>query len=207
MNQPFTAQLVLAAYTQAIFPMGNDDGSIHWYSPDPRCIIDIDDFHAPKRLLRTYRQGKFDMRVNTAWEDVLNECANRDSTWITEEIFRVYTELHNLGFAHSVEAFYNGRLAGGLYGVAIGGAFMGESMFHTVTDASKVSLVYLVERMKQRGFTLLDSQYMTDHLGTFSARNIPRAEYLSRLRDALNRDCKFADKHEYNSITQYDIER
>jgi leucyl/phenylalanyl-tRNA--protein transferase len=193
-NQPFTAQLVLAAYTQAIFPMGNDDGSIYWYSPDPRCIIDIEDFHAPKRLMRTYRQGKFEMRVNTAWEEVLRMCAKRESTWITDEIFRVYTELHEMGFAHSVEAYYKGKLAGGLYGVAVGGAFMGESMFHVETDASKVSLVYLVERMRERKFTLLDSQYMTDHLGTFSARNIPRSEYIRRLKEALNQDCRFDDE-------------
>jgi len=192
-HQPFTAQLVLAAYTQAIFPMGNDDGSIYWYSPDPRCIIDLEDFHASKRLMRTYRSGKFDMRVNTAWDDVIRMCAQRDSTWITDEIIRVYTELHEMGFAHSVEAFYKGQLAGGLYGVAVGGAFMGESMFHVETDASKVSLVYLVERMKERNFTLLDSQYMTEHLGTFSARNIPRSEYIRRLKDALNRDCRFDD--------------
>lgn len=193
MHQPFTAQLVLAAYTQAIFPMGNDDGSIYWYSPDPRCIIDLEDFHASRRLMRTYRNGKFDMRVNTAWDDVIRMCAQRDSTWITDEIIRVYTELHEMGFAHSVEAFYKGQLAGGLYGVAVGGAFMGESMFHVETDASKVSLVYLVERMKERNFTLLDSQYMTEHLGTFSARNIPRSEYMRRLKDALNRDCRFDD--------------
>jgi leucyl/phenylalanyl-tRNA--protein transferase len=192
-HQPFTAQLVLAAYTQAIFPMGNDDGSIYWYSPDPRCIIDLEDFHASRRLMRTYRNGKFDMRVNTAWDDVIRMCAQRDSTWITDEIIRVYTELHEMGFAHSVEAFYKGQLAGGLYGVAVGGAFMGESMFHVETDASKVSLVYLVERMKERNFTLLDSQYMTEHLGTFSARNIPRSEYMRRLKDALNRDCRFDD--------------
>ncbi len=193
MHQPFTAQLVLAAYTQAIFPMGNDDGSIYWYSPDPRCIIDLEDFHASRRLMRTFRSGKFDMRVNTAWDDVIRMCAKRDSTWITDEIIRVYTELHEMGFAHSVEAFYKGQLAGGLYGVAVGGAFMGESMFHVETDASKVSLVYLVERMKERNFTLLDSQYMTEHLGTFSARNIPRSEYVRRLKDALNRDCRFDD--------------
>lgn len=173
--------------------MGNDDGSIYWYSPDPRCIIDLDDFHASRRLMRTYRNGKFDMRVNTAWDDVIRMCAQRDSTWITDEIIRVYTELHEMGFAHSVEAFYKGQLAGGLYGVAVGGAFMGESMFHVETDASKVSLVYLVERMKERNFTLLDSQYMTEHLGTFSARNIPKSEYMRRLKDALNRDCRFDD--------------
>lgn len=143
--------------------------------------------------MRTYRKGKFDMRVNTAWDDVIRMCARRDSTWITDEIIRVYTELHEMGFAHSVEAFYQGKLAGGLYGVAVGGAFMGESMFHIETDASKVSLVYLVERMRDRNFTLLDSQYMTEHLGTFSARNIPRSEYVRRLKDALNRDCQFDD--------------
>ncbi len=191
MNQPFTPQLVLAAYTQAIFPMGNEDGSIYWYSPDPRCIIDLDKFHASKRLMRTYRQGKFELRVNSAWKEVLDACAERSSTWITDDIKRVYTQLHEMGYAHSVEAYYEGALAGGLYGVAIGGAFMGESMFHRVTDASKICLVYLVERMKARGFTLLDSQYMTDHLGTFNALNIRRSEYLERLHDALNRNCRF----------------
>jgi len=190
-NQPFTPQLVLAAYTQAIFPMGNEDGSIYWYSPDPRCIIDLDKFHASKRLMRTYRQGKFELRVNSAWKEVLDACAERSSTWITDDIKRVYTQLHEMGYAHSVEAYYEGALAGGLYGVAIGGAFMGESMFHRVTDASKICLVYLVERMKARGFTLLDSQYMTDHLGTFNALNIRRSEYLERLHDALNRNCRF----------------
>lgn len=191
MYQPFTPQLVIAAYTQAIFPMGHDDGTIRWYSPDPRCIIDLDDFHASKRLMRTYRSGKFDMRVNTAWEEVLHACADRDTTWITDDIFRVYTQLHEMGFAHSVEAFYDGELAGGLYGVSIGGAFMGESMFHRVTDASKVSLVYLVERMRAKGFRLLDTQYMTDHLGTFNAINIPKSEYEERLKDALRLNCKF----------------
>ena len=171
--------------------MGNEDGSIYWYSPDPRCIIDLDKFHASKRLMRTYRQGKFELRVNSAWKEVLDACAERSSTWITDDIKRVYTQLHEMGYAHSVEAYYEGALAGGLYGVAIGGAFMGESMFHRVTDASKICLVYLVERMKARGFTLLDSQYMTDHLGTFNALNIRRSEYLERLHDALNRNCRF----------------
>ena len=102
MNQPFTPQLVLAAYTQAIFPMGNEDGSIYWYSPDPRCIIDLDKFHASKRLMRTYRQGKFELRVNSAWKEVLDACAERSSTWITDDIKRVYTQLHEMGYAHSV---------------------------------------------------------------------------------------------------------
>ncbi|MBX9669996.1 MAG: leucyl/phenylalanyl-tRNA--protein transferase [Candidatus Obscuribacterales bacterium] len=191
MSQPFTAQLVLSAYTQAIFPMGQDDGSIYWYSPDPRCIIDLDDFHVSRRLMRTYRQGKFTLKVNSAWDEVIRACAKRDSTWITDDIIRVYTELHDMGFAHSVEAYADGELAGGLYGVSIGGAFMGESMFHRVTDASKVSLVFLVERMRSRKFTLLDSQYMTEHLGTFSAKSIRRGEYVERLKYALLRNCRF----------------
>ncbi|MCC6979342.1 MAG: leucyl/phenylalanyl-tRNA--protein transferase [Candidatus Melainabacteria bacterium] len=187
----FTAELVLRAYTAGIFPMGHDDGIIRWYSPDPRCIIPLDSFHASKRLMRTIRQGKFEMRVNHDFAGVMKLCADRDSTWITDEIFRVYIELHEHGFAHSVEAYQDGKIVGGLYGVSIGGAFMGESMFHTATDASKVCLVYLVERMKERGFVLLDSQYVTDHLSTFNAVNIPRQEYLERLRHALTLKCVF----------------
>ncbi|MDZ4832231.1 MAG: leucyl/phenylalanyl-tRNA--protein transferase [Candidatus Melainabacteria bacterium] len=195
MNQPFTPQLVIAAYTQAIFPMGNDDGTINWYSPDPRCIIDLDDFHAPKRLMRTYRSGKFEMRVNSAWSEVLERCGTEHgSTWISGDIVRVYTQLHEMGFAHSVEAYYKGELAGGLYGVAIGGAFMGESMFHLVTDASKVSLVYLVERMRERKFVLLDSQYMTEHLGTLSAKLISKSAYIRRLNEAIQLPCRFDDR-------------
>lgn len=187
----FTAELVLRAYTAGIFPMGHDDGIIRWYSPDPRCIIPLDGFHASKRLMRTIRQGKFEMRVNSDFPGVMKLCADRDSTWITDEIFRVYVELHENGYAHSVEAYQDGKIVGGLYGVSIGGAFMGESMFHTATDASKVCLVHLVERMKERGFVLLDSQYVTDHLSTFNAINIPRQEYLERLRHALTLKCVF----------------
>ena len=192
MKEPFTKDLVLSAYSQGIFPMGHDDGTIRWYSPDPRCIFDFDKFHVPRRLMRTYKSGKFEMKVNSAWREVLKACADRDSTWITDDIFRVYTEMHEAGFAHSVEAYYEGKLAGGLYGVSIGGVFMGESMFHNVTDASKISLIYLVERLKSRGFVLLDSQYMTDHLSTLGAVLIPRQEYLRRLDRALYLDCRFA---------------
>jgi leucyl/phenylalanyl-tRNA--protein transferase len=191
MNYPFTPQLVLSAYTQAIFPMGHDDNIIRWYSPDPRCIFDLDDFHVPKRLARTIRSGKFDVRVDTAWDAVIRLCADRGDTWITDDIIRVYTQLYDMGNAHSVEAFNGDKLVGGLYGVSIGGAFMGESMFHLETDASKVCLVHLVERMRQRGFILLDSQYMTDHLNTFNAKNIRKSEYVERLEQALRLDCKF----------------
>ena len=192
METKFTPELVLAAYGAGIFPMGGDDGEIRWYSPDPRCIIDLDNFHLSRRLARTCRQGVFEIRVNHDWDLVIRKCAARADTWITEPIIDVYTHLHKSGFDHTVEAYKDGELAGGLYGVALGGAFFGESMFHEVTDASKVSLVYLVERMKQRGFVLLDSQFMTKHLSRFSAINIPRHEYLRRLKFAAGlRHCKF----------------
>jgi leucyl/phenylalanyl-tRNA--protein transferase len=184
-------QMLLRAYCMGIFPMGDDTGAIRWYSPNPRCIFDFDYFHVPSRLARTYKSGKFEMRVNTAWEAVMKHCADRDETWINDKIFKVYTELHELGYAHSVEAYYEGRLAGGLYGVSIRGAFFGESMFHLETDASKVSLVYLVERMKSRGMTLLDSQFMTSHLSTFGAVNIARDDYMNRLARALALDVSF----------------
>jgi leucyl/phenylalanyl-tRNA--protein transferase len=175
-----------------IFPMGDDRSpEIRWYSPDPRCIFDLNAFHVPRRLARTYRQNIFQPRVNSAWREVLQACAARETTWITEQIFQSYTELHRLGFAHSVETYKDGKLAGGLYGVAIGGAFFGESMFHFETDASKIALIYLVERLRQRGFTLLDSQFMTPHLATFGAINITRQEYLTRLQHALSLRCSF----------------
>jgi leucyl/phenylalanyl-tRNA--protein transferase len=185
-------QMLLRAYCMGIFPMGDDTGAIRWYSPNPRCIFDFDYFHVPSRLARTYKSGKFEMRVNTAWEAVVKHCADRQETWINDKIFKVYTELHELGYAHSVEAYCEGRLAGGLYGVSIRGAFFGESMFHLETDASKVSLVYLVERMKSRGMTLLDSQFMTTHLSTFGAVNISRDDYMERLNRALVLDASFA---------------
>ncbi len=191
MRDEFTPELVIRAYASGIFPMGDDNGPIRWYSPDPRCVIDLYDFHIPKRLARTYRQGIFDIKINSAWEAVMRKCAERESTWITEDIFRVYTQLHKLGAAHSVEAYYDGKLAGGLYGVSLGGAFMGESMFHEVTDASKVCLVFLVEHLKERGFILLDSQFMTSHLSTFNAQLISKAEYLALLRKALPIQAKF----------------
>jgi leucyl/phenylalanyl-tRNA--protein transferase len=177
-----------------IFPMGdnsNPDEPLRWYAPDPRCVFDLDNFHVPKRLARTYRQGRFEMRINSAWRRVMELCADRENTWITDDIYDVYTKLHHMGKAHSVEAYYDGELAGGLYGVSLGGAFMGESMFHTVTDASKIALIYLVERMKERGFVLLDCQFMTPHLRTFGAMDIPQVEYMSRLQKAIRLDVRF----------------
>jgi len=187
-----TPELLLRAYCNGIFPMGDDaSDEIRWYSPNPRCIFDLETFHPSKRLMRTYRHGGFEFRINSAWTEVLQHCAARESTWITAQIYDAYSQLNALGFAHSVEAYKDGQLAGGLYGVSVGGAFMGESMFHLVTDASKLALVYLVERLKERGFVLLDTQFMTDHLATFGATNISRDQYLERLNHALTLQCKF----------------
>ena len=193
MSQRLTPQLLLQAYSMGVFPMGdsnNPKAPVKWYAPDPRCIFDLENFHIPKRLARTYRGGKFEYKINGAWHEVMAYCAARADTWITDEIFEAYTALHNMGRAHSVEAYYEGELAGGLYGVSVGGAFMGESMFHLVTDASKCALVFLVERMCERGFTLLDCQFMTGHLSTFGALEVPQVEYEERLKKALLLDRK-----------------
>lgn len=189
-----TPELLIRAYSMGIFPMGdsrNPGAALRWYAPDPRCIFDLENFHIPKRLQRTYRSGKFTCQVNTAWAEVMHACADREDTWITEDIFQAYTALHQMGLAHSVETYLDGNLVGGLYGVSIGGAFMGESMFHRETDASKVALVHLVERMKERGFTLLDCQFITSHLSTFGAVEISHDEYVRRLNHALTLTCKF----------------
>jgi leucyl/phenylalanyl-tRNA--protein transferase len=196
MANEITAELVLRAYANGIFPMGDKYGTT-WYSADPRFIIDIDNFHTPRRLARKYRQKVFDMKVNTAFAEVIAGCANRQHTWITPEIISVYTELHELGFVHSVEAFKDEKLAGGLYGVSIGGAFMAESMFHRVTDASKMCLVYLVERLKQQGFILLDAQFMspeTQYLQKFGGILISQTQYLEMLAKAINLPCHFNKK-------------
>ena len=186
--------LLLEAYRLGIFPMADEDGQIHWFSPDPRAIIELDRFHVPRTLRQVYRQRRFDVRVDTAFERVIRACADRpEPTWISPEIIHAYTRLHRLGHAHSVESWQSGRLAGGLYGVALGGAFFGESMFHRVTDASKIALMALVERLTRRGFCLLDVQFDTPHLGRFGTQEIPRTEYLCRLQQAVLKTCRFAD--------------
>jgi len=186
MDPTLTPEMVLQGYCAGLFPMADETGAIHWFSPNPRCIFPLDRFHVPRSVRQTIRRGKFEVRVNTAFDEVIAGCADRpEGTWISPQIMRVYRALHRLGYAHSVESWHQGQLAGGLYGVAIGGAFFGESMFTRVTDASKVALVALVERLRNRGFTLLDTQWQTPHLARFGAVNIPRAEYLRRLRSAL----------------------
>ena len=189
-----SADLLLYAYRNAVFPMASPDGKIAWFSPDPRAIIPLDaGFRVPHGLRRVLRKGRFEIRVDTAFETVMRQCAARDETWIDEQIIASYVNLHRLGDAHSVEAWLDGRLAGGLYGVTLGGAFFGESMFHEVTDASKVALHALVTRLRARGFELLDTQWLTPHLETFGALEIPRAEYRERLLACAEKPCVFAE--------------
>jgi leucyl/phenylalanyl-tRNA--protein transferase len=184
--------LLVRAYREGIFPMALEDGDLGWFSPDPRGILPIEGFHAPARLMRVVRKGVFDVRIDTAFEAVMRACAAREEgSWINDEIVASYSALHRLGLAHSVETWQNGELAGGLYGVHLGGVFFGESMFHRVTDASKVALVALVDRLARRGFELLDTQWVTPHLEQFGAIEIPRDEYLRRLKRAIKKDCAF----------------
>jgi len=190
---PLSPDVLVAAYENGIFPM-DVDGSIQWFSPDPRAILDLEGFHVPETLGHRYRQGAFEIRIGTRFEEVIRSCGKRqEGTWISEEIVAAYTTLWAKGQAHSVECWQDGELAGGLYGVALGGAFFGESMFHRRTDASKIALVALVNRMRNRDFTLLDVQFSTPHLAKFGVIEIPRAEYIQRLGHALEVDTSFVD--------------
>jgi leucyl/phenylalanyl-tRNA--protein transferase len=185
--------LVVRAYREGLFPMAMEDGRIGWFSPDPRGVVPLEVFHVPARLARVVRAGRFAVEIDRAFPEVMRQCAQRpdDGTWISDAIIECYTALHRLGLAHSVETWRDGRLVGGLYGVHLGGAFFGESMFHRETDASKVALVALVDRLRRRGFALLDVQWVNPHLVQFGAVDIPRAEYRRRLKHALARDCSF----------------
>lgn len=187
-----TPELLLKAYSCGLFPMAEsaEDPTIFWVEPEVRGIIPLEDFHLPRRLARTLRSAPFDIRVNTAFPAVIAGCAEpgpgRKSTWINATIRALYNDLHRLGHAHSVEAWRGDELVGGLYGVSLGAAFFGESMFSTATDASKICLVHLVDRLKRRGFQLLDTQFTTDHLKRFGAIDVPRSTYDGLLADALS---------------------
>jgi leucyl/phenylalanyl-tRNA--protein transferase len=187
------SEVLLQGYRLGVFPMAMDDGDIEWFSPDPRAILPLDTFHVPHTLERIVRKQSFEIRINTSFAAVMRECANRPETWINDEIVESYTRLHELGHAHSVESWKDGELAGGLYGVAIGGGFFGESMFHHVRDASKIALLALVEHLRKRRFLLLDTQWVTPHLAQFGAIEIPRPEYLHRLNKAVNLTRQFAE--------------
>jgi leucyl/phenylalanyl-tRNA--protein transferase len=182
------ADALLSAYASGWFPMAVTPGDIRWYSPDPRGIIPLESFHVSRRLARSLRQQPFEIRVNTSFRAVIEACADRknsDGDWIDGEIIESYCALHEQGFAHSVESWRGGLLAGGLYGVALAGAFFGESMFHREDDASKAALAALVDRLRGRGYTLLDTQWVTEHLAQFGATEIPRRRYLQMLDGAL----------------------
>jgi leucyl/phenylalanyl-tRNA--protein transferase len=185
--------LLVRAYSEGLFPMALEDGEIGWFSPDPRGVIPLDIFHVPTRLARVVRSGLMEVRIDSAFEAVMRSCAERprEGTWISDEILESYLALYRLGLAHSVETWRGGRLVGGLYGVHLGGAFFGESMFHRERDASKVALVALVDHLNRRGFTLLDTQWITPHLLQFGAAEIPRTEYLRQLKRSLARPCEF----------------
>jgi len=189
-----TPDLLLRAYAMGYFPMGDPEtGAIGWYNPDPRGHLPLEGFRVSASLRKTVRRGVFEVRVDGAFEEVMRACAQprptQPNTWINDAIVGAYAELHRVGFAHSVEAWRDGQLVGGLYGVSIRGAFFGESMFSRPerggTDSSKVCLVKLVERLAARGYTLLDTQFVNDHLRQFGCVAIPRADYMQRLQRAI----------------------
>lgn len=191
--------LLVRAYATGWFPMAQDatpDAAIEWFSPDPRGVLPLDGFRASTRLQRLVRKRHFEVVTDRSFEAVMRACAERDETWINDEIVASYVALHERGLAHSVEAWQDGALVGGLYGVSLRGAFFGESMFHTVTDASKVALVALVERLVARGFSLLDVQWVTPHLAQFGATSISRRRYLRLLDRAMQSDCVFGGRAE-----------
>jgi len=183
---------LLMAYCSGYFPMAEPTcGKIQWYSPDPRAIFDLKEFHIPRSLSLAVKKEQFEIQINKEFVAVMRRCAEREETWISEEVVQSYDKLYRLGFAHSVECWRDDKLVGGLYGVSIAGAFFGESMFSIERDASKVALVYLVHRLKERGYELLDTQFLTPHLARFGAKEIPRKEYLERLEKALKKKCVF----------------
>jgi leucyl/phenylalanyl-tRNA--protein transferase len=188
MNHTLTPELLVRAYRAGIFPMGHDGPgpSIRWYRPDPRAVLPLEDFHAPHNLRRRVRQDPFEVVSDRDFEATIRGCADRNRTWITDEIIAAYTALHEAGYAHSVECWQDDRLVGGLYGVAVGAAFFGESMFHRADDASKVALVHLVRQLRAGGYRLLDTQYTTPHLERFGVVEIPREAYERRLARAVD---------------------
>lgn len=197
MEEPLqlTAETLVYAYSSALFPMAEQSGEILWYCPDPRAIIPIETYKPAKSLKPIINQKRFEIRIDTSFEQVMRNCAlprtTEDETWISEELIAAYTSLHELGLAHSVEAWQDGKLVGGLYGVALGAAFFGESMFSLVSNSSKIAFHYLVQILREQNYQLLDSQFMNDNVLRYGAIDIPRAEYKKRLAKALKTSCDF----------------
>jgi leucyl/phenylalanyl-tRNA--protein transferase len=189
--EPLDPQLVIRAYAQGIFPMADERGRIQWYAPDPRAILEHEHLAISHSLRATLRKEIYTIRLDSAFEQVMRCCAARTETWINEEFIRTYTLLHSVGLAHSVEAWRGSELVGGLYGLALGGAFMGESMFSRATDASKVCLVSLVRHLQAQGFMLHDTQFLTPHLATLGVTEVSRREYERRLQAAIQLPCSW----------------
>lgn len=204
---PLTPDVLLRAYSVGLFPMAErrDDPTLYWIDPEKRGVLPLDQFHPSRRLCRTVRQNRFEVRCDTAFADVIRACAmpapGRADSWINNEIIELYCELNEMDRAHSVECWVDGRLVGGLYGVSLGAAFFGESMFTHVRDASKVALVHLVARLRKGGYRLLDTQFVTPHLARVGAVEMPRAGYRQLLADALDRNAAF-----YREIAPADVE-
>jgi len=194
MQSDLTPELLLRAYASGIFPMaeGRDDPELFWVNPELRGVFDIGALHISRSLRRRIHRGDFSVSFNTHFSDVIAACADREETWINDELFTLYQILHTAGYAHSVEIKQNDRLIGGVFGIAIGSAFFGESMFSKATDGSKLALVYLMERLQQGKFTLFDTQFLTPHLASLGAYEISREAYKERLEKAINQTANFA---------------
>jgi len=192
-NDDLTPELLLKGYQLGIFPMSEtrDSDEVFWVDPTMRGVLPLDGFHISRSLRRRLRQTPYQITFDTAFQEVVEGCADRDDTWINSTIFDLYTDLNALGWAHSCEVWQDETLIGGVYGVAIGGAFFGESMFSRATDASKVALAYLIDRLKSSGFVLFDTQFITDHLATLGAVEISRGDYHTMLREALTIAARF----------------
>lgn len=188
-----TPEVMLAGYAQGIFPMAEsrDDTELHWVDPLRRGIFPLDGFHISRSLTRAILRKRYKIRTNSAFAEVVRLCAARPETWINAPLRTLYDRLHAMGHAHALEVWQEGELTGGVFGVTLGAAFFGESMFSTRTDASKIALAYLVDRLRQAGFTLFDAQFLTPHLASLGAVEIPRATYLFRLKTALARKADF----------------
>ena len=188
---------LIYGYINGIFPMADSDGTLYWYAPDPRAIIPIHTYKPAKSLRPILNRNQFEIRINTAFTEVMQCCSKPrsedDSVWISEEIVNAYTELHQMGLAHSVETYIDNRLVGGLYGVSLGAAFFGESMFHHVDNASKVAFHHLILMLRQQQFTLLDTQFINDNVRRYGAIEIPKADYLKQLKTALRHKARFAE--------------
>lgn len=193
MTQKLSPELLLSGYAQGVFPMAQtrDDPRLYWFDPELRGIIPLENFHISRSLAREIRRETFTVTTNTAFNAVVEGCAARDETWINGALFALYDTLHRARFAHSLEVWQDGELVGGVFGIALGGAFFGESMFSRRTNASKVALTYLVDRLRQAGFTLFDTQYLTTHLASLGGIEIPRAAYHAKLAEALRIDADF----------------